>query len=246
MIRRTLTPMLFALVMLVALQVPARAQGGPRGGYPPRSAAADTSRFLPTWMHAFGEIGGGWMVSPDYMRRWFQSGQGFALGLTARPAHRLGLRAAIDVQMMPAIHHYDVVSILSDGLGNAVLDTSDVEIDDTAWSGLLRPEVGFMFAHDLWLTGGVGGGWVSYGFEKYEKLGVNGPYTLTPKGMRNGWAWMWTAAARCDFQPADLAPLGVELRANGIGHGGDVQRGWSIRAIYYVPEAKPGARRAPR
>jgi hypothetical protein len=54
------------------------------------------------------------------------------------------------------------------------------------------------------------------------------------------------ATARYDFQPADLAPLGVEVRANGIGHGGDMQRGWSIRAIYYVPDYKPGARRAPR
>lgn len=246
MIRRITASLLFVLVLLGSLPSFTLAQGGPPGRMPPRPAAADTSRFLPAWMHPFAELGGGWMVTPNYMRRWFQSGQGFAVGLAARPAHRLGVRAAIDVQMLPAIHYYDLFSLVDDGTGNIVVDSSVVEIDETAWSGMLRPELGFMVAKDLWLTAGVGGGYLGYGFDAYEKLGAIGPEVRTPKGMRNGWGWLWTAAARWDFRPADLAQLGVEVRANGIGHGGDMMRGWSIRVIGYAPEAKPGPRRAAR
>jgi len=69
----------------------ARAQGSGYGE-PVKTAPRDTSRFLPDWLHLHAAIGVGWLASPIQIRQIYQAGQGYELGLEARPADAWRLR----------------------------------------------------------------------------------------------------------------------------------------------------------
>jgi len=57
-----------------------------------KPAPQDTTRFLPRWLHLHAAAGLGWLASPDWMRKFYQAGQGYELGLETRPASSFRLR----------------------------------------------------------------------------------------------------------------------------------------------------------
>ncbi len=227
------------MLAVLGLLLPAAAIAQPHGDQPARAhhAASDSTQFLPAWMHAWFELGGDWLAAPHFMRGAYESGQAFGLGLSARPRHRLEVRAALDFQTLQT-QTTNVAYFLYgyDATGHALVDTVNYQAVGRAWTGTLRPEVGFMPVRDVWLTAGLGGGYMNGGFQ--DGFGsISGSSAGLPVAMSNGWGWLWTAAARWDIEPDPMLPLGFDVRTTGMRRGPDFVRTWSIRVTYRVPES---------
>src|SRR5262252_8566337 len=66
-------------------------------------SARDSSRFLPRWLHLHAAVGLGWLASPEWMRKFYQAGQGYELGLETRPGTYFRLRLDGEYQVLPAV-----------------------------------------------------------------------------------------------------------------------------------------------
>ncbi len=233
--RRFALPLLAVLVL-----VPHLAAAKPHGDRASRHhhAASDSTRLVPSWMHPWFEVGGGWLASPRFMRGPYESGQALGAGVSARPLHRLELRTAFDYQTLQTNSRN--VAYLPYGRpgGGTAVDTINYQSVGRAWTLTARPELGVMVLPDIWLTGGMGGGYMyGGGFENGVSSPISGPASLPP-AMHNGWGWLWTAAVRYDFQPDPALPLGFDVRMSGIRRGPDVVRTWSVRVTYRMSRAR--------
>ena len=230
---------LLTLAGMLAVTAPdSRAQSG--DGHPPhhRAAAAssDTTEFFPPWLHPWLEIGGGWIASPGYMHHFYDSGQGFAAGVSTSPWRRVAFRVAADYQMMQS--HHDAQYVIDWGStvsGAPQLDTLSYQFEGSSWSWTMRGETGVQPGPGLWLTGGLGAGYMNGGFEDLSNTPGSGFKTAPPASMLNGWGWTWTAAARWDIEPDPAIPLGIDLRTTSMRRGSDFVRWWSIRLCYRIP-----------
>ncbi len=241
MLVRRLAALAALLAPLLACAPGVSAQGPPSETPPARpgrrAAAPDTAAFFPRWMHPWLELGGGWLVSPEYMRHFYDSGQGFAAGLAVTPWRRIELRAAIDYQMVQAHHTGLYVIDWGTGPGGApLLDTLTVDYDGTAWSALLRAETGLRLGWGFAVTGGLGAGYMNGGFQDQPLAQAGGLAANPPAPMLNGWGWAWTAAARWDVEPDPMIPLGLDVRSTSMRRGHDFVRWWSIRMCYRIPD----------
>jgi hypothetical protein len=221
-----------ALLALTLCSAPAHSQE--RGEGHPRPAARDTSAFFPVWLHPWFELGGDWLSGPQYMRGAYESGQAFGVGLSVRPLHRLELRTAFDFQTLQTNQSGKIVYIWGyDAQNQPLADTVSYQSTGRSWSWTLRPEVGLMTLPDVWLTGGVGAGYMNGGFQ--DGLASLGPPANLPQAMHNGWGWLWTAAARWDIEPDPILPLGFDVRTTGLKRGSDFIQTWAVRVTYRVP-----------
>jgi hypothetical protein len=230
-----------ALVLACAL-TPRIALAQHRGERERAGAPADTGAFFPTWMHPWLELGGDWLAGPKYMQHPYKSGEAIAAGIAVRPRRHLELRAALDYESIEvendrklAVEFFDASS------GTFGIDTVDFSYAGNAWSAMVRPEVGVMLAHDIWVTGGVGGGYMNGGFT--ADFAALYPDVRLPEAMRDGWGWSWTAAARWDVEPDPMLPLGLDVRSTSLKRGRDFVRTWSIRITYRIPNGRRGAGR---
>ena len=143
-LRRLAAASLLVLVLPLSVLAPsARAQGygDDGGGRHHRHAGAspaDTSSFLPRWIHPWIELGGDWLDGPKYMKGLYTSGEAFAAGLTARPNRRIEYRLALDFQTLQVQRSAPVLALV-DSAGYTVLDTLSYQFNASSWSGVLRP-----------------------------------------------------------------------------------------------------------
>jgi hypothetical protein len=197
---------------------------------------ADTVSFLPRWVHPWFEIGGDWLGAPRSLRGPYESGQAAGLGLSVRPMHRLELRSAFDYQTLQTTRSGRTAYLWGyDKTGHALSDTLSYTSSGQSWALTVRPEVGMMALPDVWLTGGIGGGYMNGGFDN-ALVNIDAP-AHTPAAMHNGWGWLWTAAARWDIQPDPALPLGMELRTTSLKRGPDFVRTWAVRVTYRMPHS---------
>jgi hypothetical protein len=235
-----------ALLLLIAA-TPLQAQP-PAGAAPAQasSAARDTTRFLPTWLRPWMEFGGGWMSGPTNIKRNYESGQVFGVGLEARPNPRWSVRAGLDYQMLLANSESNVYVVYNvPELGGAVVDTVRFQSQTTGWIAGLRAEGGRRLAGDFWLTAGGGGGYMHSGLSGADNDLYSGILVNTSGAVANGWGWSWTGALRYDFEPAPRVPLGVEVRTSSLHRNQDDVRTWSVRLSLKMPEGPSPGRGAP-
>ena len=248
-VRRTVARVVIVLACLLGAVVSA-AHAQPAGGTPPpphAKAPRDTTVFLPPWMHPWVEIGGGWLASPKYMRSFYESGQGFSAGLSARVKPRLDLRLSGDYQML--VSHHTGRTVIDwgylDQQGQEVVDTLTYDFDSNASMMQLRGETGVGVGHGLWFTGGLGAGYMHGGFQDESNIPGSGFKTAVPAAMRNGWGWSWTAAARWDLDLDPMVPLGLELRTTSLKRGPTFVHWYAVRLSYRIPDVARKAGRRP-
>jgi hypothetical protein len=240
---------LLAVAVLAGTSPAALAQGPPRGEHPrPLRQEPDTTHVFPRWLRPYFEFGGAWMTAPDYIRKHYESGQGFGLGLEARAHDRWALRGTADYQMLLANDLNTLYYLGQDPVtGLVVVDTLQLHSQTTGWFLTGRAEAGARLFGDFWATGGAGGGYMRSGLVG-QQTDLNSLYPILGSGaVKNGWGWLWTTSIRYDFQPAPRVPLGFEVRTTNLRRGSDDVRTWAIRICWRVPYENgppdPGRRR---
>jgi len=194
-----------------------------------KPAAADTSRFLPRWLHLHGSAGLGWLASPEWMRKFYQAGQSYDAGLETRPGNTFRLRLNGEYQALPAVTHASFSFITSvPGLDSEpARDTIQVETRANGWIGSARLEAQWAIAPQLWLIGGLGRGYLDTGLHNvhvgnsFESLDFDFPGS-------SGWAWIGTAGASYEFDM--FGPrLSAEVRTGYLMRDQDRFQTWSVR-----------------
>ena len=220
------------LVTLAAcLWAPSRARGAepePPAAAAAKPATADTSRFLPAWLHLHGSAGLGWLASPEWMRKFYQAGQSYDVGLEARPGATLRLRLNGEYQGLPAVTDASfsfVTSLSLDGVPTR--DTIKVEARANGWIGSARLEAQWALAPELWVIGGFGRGYLETGIHSVHASDQYASLDLSFPGS-SGWAWVGTVGTSYEFEL--FGPrLSAEVRTNYLMRGQDRFQTWSIR-----------------
>jgi hypothetical protein len=190
--------------------------------------AADTSGFLPRWLHVHGSIGIGWISAPAFIRERYEAGQDFEAGFEVRLQPRLRLRLNGEYQVLPALGRasYQFVSF-QDLEGGTVMDTISFAWRKRGWLGAARTELQWRALPQTWLLLGAGRGYLSAGHRQYHFSNPFETLTLTFPGT-NGWAWITSLGARYDFDIFGPV-LGAELRWSTLDRPQDRLQTWSIR-----------------
>lgn len=219
------------LILLAACAIAppaARAAGTDSDEVPLKTAARDTSRFLPRWMHLHAGIGVGWLASPLQIRQLYQAGQGYEAGFEARPARDWRVRLSGEYQTLPLVTQGSLVyTTVPVGKGFPVQDTLFFSAQGNGWMGSGRLEAQKALIPGFWVLGGVGGGYVNSGLGSvYWDGQIFSLSGIFPSA--SGWALMPTfgAIAESDF----LGPtLGLEVRWMGVMRAENNLQSWSVR-----------------
>ena len=226
-VRRIAT--LASLVGWLGASGPARAAEHERPPQAAKAAAPDTNRLLPRWLHVHGSAGLGWLASPDWMRKFYQAGQSYDLGLDVRPGATFKLRLAGEYQALPAVTDaaYSYVTSVS-GLESApARDTILVETRANGWLGSGRLEAQWSLAPQLWVIGGLGRGYMDTGLHSVHASDPSQSFDLDFPGS-SGWSWIATAGTSYEFEM--FGPkLAAEVRTNYLMRGQARFQTWSIR-----------------
>jgi hypothetical protein len=193
-----------------------------------KSAAPDTSRFLPRWLHAHASAGLGWLASPEWMRKFYQAGQSYSAGLETRPGPSFRLRLDGEYQALPAVTDASfsfVTSLSLDGVPTR--DTVLVQSRSTGWIGSARLEAQMALTPQLWLLGGLGRGYLETGLHSIHESNAFASFDFQFPGS-SGWTWIATAGTSYEF---DLfgPRLSAEVRTNYLMRERDRLQTWSIR-----------------
>jgi hypothetical protein len=194
-----------------------------------KAAANDTSRFLPRWLHLHGAAGLGWLASPEWMRKFYQAGQGYEAGLEIRPAASIRLRLNGEYQSLPAVTNaeFSFVKYLPDE-ANWVRDTIVVETRANGWLGSARLEAQWGLTPHLWLLGGFGRGYLETGLFTMHPSDPFKPGLELDFPGSSGWTWLGTAGASYEFEL--FGPrLSAEVRSSYLMRDIDRFQSWSIR-----------------
>lgn len=194
-----------------------------------KSAAKDTSRFLPRWLHLHAAAGLGWLASPEWMRKFYQAGQGYELGLETRPGGALRLRLNGEYQSLPAVADidYSYITRVAGIDGEPARDTVQIEGRATGWIGSARLEAQMAITPHLWVIGGFGRGYLSTGLHTFHEADRSKSFDLEFPGS-SGWAWVATAGTSYEFEL--FGPrLSAEVRTTYMMRDLDRFQAWSIR-----------------
>jgi len=219
---------LASLAVCLVAPCPTRAESRERPPEAQKAAAPDSSRLLPRWLHLHGSAGLGWLASPEWMRKFYQAGQSYDLGLEARPGATFKLRFAGEYQALPAVTNaqFSYVTYLPNE-ANFVRDTVVAETRANGWIGSGRLEAQWSLAPELWVIGGLGRGYLDTGLRTlhvsngFESLDLDFPGS-------SGWAWIATAGTSYEFEL--FGPrLSAEVRTSYLMRGQARFQTWSIR-----------------
>ena len=199
------------------------------GDKPSASAATDTSRFLPRWLSLHGSAGLGWLASPEWMRKFYQAGQSYDLGLEARPGATFRLRLNGEYQGLPVVteaQYSYVYGVTIEGV--PLRDTVVVQDRGNGWIGSARLEAQWALAPELWLLGGLGRGYLETGLHsQHPSDAFASSFNIDFPGS-SGWAWVATAGTSYEF--ALFGPrLSAEVRTSYLMLGTSRMQIWSIR-----------------
>ena len=220
---------LAALAAWLGASPPARAAVPEPDDAAAKAAAPDTGRFLPRWLHAHASAGLGWLASPEWMRKFYQAGQSYEVGLETRPTASFRLRLNGEYQALPAVAEMSRTFITSVPLLDQApaRDTVVVEARGTGWIGSGRLEGQMALTPEIWLIGGFGGGYLSTGLQTVHLSDPFTSYDFDFPGS-SGWAWIATAGASYEFEI--FGPrLSAEVRTNILMRERDRLQTWSIR-----------------
>lgn len=185
---------------------------------PPAHAAraeADSSRFLPRWLHGFVEAGPGWMQKPTNVRRRYTVGLSGALGLEVEPASRVRVMLRADYVDLP----------LGTGSYGGVYDSSGAtpvyRINSIGRghvaSGLAT--VALRVRGGISLEGGGGWGYFESGLPAVNFVdGATGQLMHAPG--ETGWGAITTAGLRYEFTPNGRDHLVLSARWFAIERDG--------------------------
>lgn len=217
------------LLLWVSLAPVAQAQEltPPPAADGPRAAMADTSRFLPRWLHPVYSLGIGWIQKPVETRQRYEAGFGGTVGLEARPASKAALRLSGEYQMLPANARGTIVYTTT----GTTPDTIAFEYGATGWTLGARAELAVNPLGRLWLQGGAGLAHFSAGIQNERSLGNGYQIDIKAPGT-NGAGWLYSGAVRYDIDPAPEAPLSVELRWQALDRRQDRLQMWRIALAY--------------
>jgi hypothetical protein len=166
-----------------------------------KAAAKDSTRLLPNWVHLHAAAGLGWLASPEWMRKFYQAGQGYELGFEVRPAGAFRLRVNGEYQTLPAVTNASYSFVFFGGRNNDVptRDSVLIQVTSTGWIGSARLEAQMALTPNLWLLGGVGRGYMETGLhsvlppgEFADRLDFHFPGS-------SGWNWVGTAGVAYEF-----------------------------------------------
>jgi hypothetical protein len=195
-----------------------------------RSAAAtDTSRLLPRWLHVHAAVGVGWLASPEWMRKFYQAGQGYELGFDTQPGATLRLRLNGEYQVLPAVTdvEFSYVTTIPGLDSEPARDTVLVQSRSTGWIGSLRLEGQWGLTRHLWLIGGFGRGYLSTGLNSVHEHDAMSSIDFEFPGS-SGWAWIGTAGTSYEFEV--FGPrLSAEVRTSYLMRDQSRFQAWSIR-----------------
>lgn len=206
---------------------PARAAEPENEGAQP--AAQDTTRLLPRWLHLHAAAGLGWLASPEWMRKFYQAGQGYELGLEVRPGGAFRLRLNGEYQTLPAVTDVEYAFITSEPPldGEPMRDTVRIQARATGWLGSARLEAQMALTPQIWLLGGFGRSYLSTGLEPVHVADPFSSLNLDFPGT-SGWAWMTTAGTSYEFEL--FGPrLSAQVRTSYLMRERDRLQTWSIR-----------------
>ena len=193
------------------------------------AAPKDTNRILPRWLHLHGAAGLGWLASPEWMRKFYQAGQGYEAGLEVRPGGAFRLRVNGEYQTLPAVTTARYIYVASvSGLDNEpVRDTALVERTATGWLGSGRLEAQMAITPHLWVMGGFGRGYLETGLRSFHQGGSFSSLDFQFPGS-SGWVWIGTAGTSYEFEV--FGPrLSAEVRSSYLMRDQDRFQTWSIR-----------------
>ncbi len=198
----------------------------------PAPAAADTSHFLPRWLHPVYSLGIGWIQRPLQTRQRYEAGFGGYAGVEVQPAGRIGLRVSGEYQMLPANAQGTIVqTVIVDGDGTTVADTLAFDYGGTGWTLGARGELTLNPVGRLWLQGGAGYAYFNAGIQ--NERSVSSGYVLNIKAPgTNGAGWLWSTTLRYDIDPAPQAPLSLELRWQALDREQDRLQMWRVGVGY--------------
>jgi hypothetical protein len=193
-----------------------------------KTAVSDSSRLLPNWLHLHGAAGLGWLASPEWMRKFYQAGQGYELGLEIRPGPSLRLRLNGEYQTLPAVTNASFTFITATSLDRApARDTIQVETRTTGWIGSARLEAQMALTPHLWVIGGFGRGYLETGLRSFHEGDEFASVDLQFPGS-SGWTWIATAGTSYEFDI--FGPrLSAEVRSSYLIRDQDRFQTWSIR-----------------
>jgi hypothetical protein len=200
----------------------------PGGEAAAKPAANDSTRLLPNWVHLHGAAGLGWLASPEWMRKFYQAGQGYELGLETRMGPSFRLRLNGEYQTMPAVTNASFSIITAASLDNApARDTVLVEARTTGWLSSARLEAQMALTPHLWVLGGFGRGYLETGLHTtHVSDGVVSVDLVFPGS--SGWVWLATAGTSYEFDV--FGPrLSAEVRSSYLMRDQDRFQTWSIR-----------------
>ena len=194
-----------------------------------KPAAKDSTRFLPQWLHLHASAGLGWLASPEWMRKFYQAGQSYELGLGTRPGGAFRLRLNGEYQTLPAVTDVRYSFITSaPGLDNEPMrDTVQVQGRATGWLASARLEAQMALTPQIWLLGGFGRGYLNTGLRSLHESDQYASLDLEFPGS-SGWAWIATAGTSYEFEL--FGPrLSAEVRTSYLMRDRDRFQTWSIR-----------------
>ncbi|HXJ69122.1 MAG TPA: hypothetical protein VNM39_09455 [Verrucomicrobiae bacterium] len=222
---------LAALASLAACLVwvrPARAAVPGTQAEAAESAVADTSRLLPHWLHLHAAAGLGWLASPEWMRKFYQAGQGYELGFEVRPSNTFRLRLNGEYQGLPVVTDAKYTYVYMAPGGVPIRDTLVVEERSNGWIGSARLEANWSLAPQLWVLGGLGRGYLETGLQSQHPSGVYSSSFIIDFPGSSGWTWDATVGTSYEF--ALFGPrLSAEVRTNYLMRNRDRMQTWSIR-----------------
>src|SRR5262249_7760149 len=130
-----------------------------------KAAAPDSSRLLPRWLHAHAAAGLGWLASPAWMRKFYQAGQGYELGVETQPASGFRLRVNGEYHMLPTVapRMYTVAPSLPGLNSEPTRDTLQLRTTGQGWIGSGRLEAQVRLTPHMWAVAGVGRGYLETG-----------------------------------------------------------------------------------
>jgi hypothetical protein len=191
-------------------------------------SAPDTSQFLPRWLHLHGSAGYGWLSSPAFLRRRYEAGQDFEIGVEARMRRHLRLRLNGEYQVLPALGHARYQFVSFRGIdGGQITDTLSFDWRGRGWLGAARAELQWRTLPHTWLLAGAGRGYLDAGVRAYH---FRDPFVILDVDFpgSSGWAWITSLGARYDFDV--FGPLlGIEGRWSSLERPQDRLQTWSVR-----------------
>jgi hypothetical protein len=226
-VRRIAT--LASLAACLCAQAPVRAAVPEPEEGAPKPVVADSSRLLPRWLHLHGAAGLGWLASPEWMRKFYQAGQSYEVGLQVRPSGAFRLSLSGEYQTLPAVTDmsYGFITSVPALDTEPTRDTVQVEARATGWIGSARLEAQMAISPELWLMGGFGRGYLSTGLEPVH---LSDPYASLDFEFpgSSGWAWIATVGTKYEFEL--FGPrLSAEVRSSYMMRHLDRFQTWSVR-----------------